>query len=160
MSEIFTWKASGWTSPTRSDGTISAFLPPAPSFPLIIKTLYFLYLIHVWFCILFAELHTGNCRRNNRPWMETGSADVVHYVLMKKIPIELCVYHSFVSFCCFFFPCCECLCIWSCVVESIHEIRIMMSVTCQQIDHMTETELNFLFFPSSLCSQSLTSVLL
>lgn len=30
MSEIFAWKASGWTSPTRPDGTISAFLPLPP----------------------------------------------------------------------------------------------------------------------------------
>lgn len=30
MVQIFAWKASEWTSPTRPDGTISAFLPPPP----------------------------------------------------------------------------------------------------------------------------------
>lgn len=55
---------------------------PAPSFPLIIKSLYFLYLIHVWFFILFAEWHSGNCRRNNPLWTETGSADVMPSVLV------------------------------------------------------------------------------
>lgn len=33
MVEIFTWKAPGWTSPTRPDGTISAFLPLPPLSP-------------------------------------------------------------------------------------------------------------------------------
>lgn len=69
MSEVCIWKASVWTSPTRSDGTISAFLPPIPTYHQI--TL----LLMPYSCGGFAfSLQNGTLgihRRNNPLHMKT-----------------------------------------------------------------------------------------